>query len=361
MRIAVLIRCNSTGGAPESMVTLAAHLEERGHEISVFGNRRGANSEIEHGKQLAVDKLDVPTELSSLLESFEYTVRFRKEVERFDPDIVLSQFAPSVLGALLNMKAGVTHITFLRSPTYVTETIRGKSGNAVLDAGYIPIKLSNKQLFRAVRRYSDLFVANSEYTAALYQQEWDLRPAVVYPFIDVEQYRTEANEHDAILHVNPSKYKGIDVTIEVAQMMPDREFIVAGEVNDATFEEAIESTPNIQPLGYLDDMREAYRQARIGLLPSDWAEPYGRIPIEAGINGIPVLGSGKGGSKEAIGSQRLIVKSNRPEDYVQRIREVEESYEEFSSIAYENAVEKAAGPQVDKFVEVLSERVDCRL
>ncbi|MEL6663738.1 MAG: glycosyltransferase family 4 protein [Pseudomonadota bacterium] len=49
-----------------------------------------------------------------------------------------------------------------------------------------------------------------------------------------------------------------------------------------------------------DELQTAYQRARLVLIPSIWPEPFGRVPLEAGIAGKPVVAYAVGGLVETI-------------------------------------------------------------
>ena len=143
--------------------------------------------------------------------------------------------------------------------------------------------------------------------------------------------------------------KGIDITLDVAEQMPEKEFIIAGTTKKEKIKQRINDLENVEHLGYVEDMKEAYKQTRIVLVPSKWEEPYGRIPIEAGASGIPTIATSNGGLSESVGNSELLVDSEDSEKFVEKIKEVEEKYEKFSEKARENTEEKSQEKQLEKF------------
>jgi glycosyltransferase involved in cell wall biosynthesis len=58
----------------------------------------------------------------------------------------------------------------------------------------------------------------------------------------------------------------------------------------------------IEPLGYLDrrSLYEVYARSSIVVCPTIWPEPFGRVPLEAGLSGKPIVSFAVGGLKESI-------------------------------------------------------------
>ena len=62
-----------------------------------------------------------------------------------------------------------------------------------------------------------------------------------------------------------------------------------------------------------EELPAAYRAADVFVFPSTWSEPFGLVPIEAMACGVPVVGSGTGGSGEFLidGATALVPRSGR--------------------------------------------------
>lgn len=91
---------------------------------------------------------------------------------------------------------------------------------------------------------------------------------------------------DCITLVNANQNKGVHIFVDLARRMPTRKFLAVlpyyGERN-------IPSAPsNVQWIPFTDDIREVLKRTRI-LLFSSYYESFGRIAVEAMLNGIPVL------------------------------------------------------------------------
>ena len=342
------------GGSGESLVTLARYAAND-HDVRLFGYP--TDSPLVPGNAHAIDvrfdrQVLFQTEINRVLRAIEVYGTLRSAVVAFDPDIIFSQLETSFAGARLGKRLNVPHLVFLHDTSLLPELSWGDvdSAGSFLRAGSTSIK---KRLDDYVLRNADHVIANSRDTAASHREAWDIDPEVIYPFIDVEEYRVE-RRGEKILHVNPSLHKGIDVTYEVAQRMPDEEFIVAGTPTTNSEEMAanIGDLPNVDMRGYVDDMRDVYRESKLVIMPSK-AETFGRVPIEAGISGIPTVGSDTGGLPEAVGSDDLVVEGFDPEQYVEGIRTIERDHERYGNVARENAREKSAASQYEALRELL--------
>ena len=77
---------------------------------------------------------------------------------------------------------------------------------------------------------------------------------------------------------------------------------------------------NIYQMANTPDPRDFYKVSRVVLMPSLWQEALGRVAAEAMMNGIPVLGSNRGGLPEVLAEAGFIM--NVPAKYTPESREV---------------------------------------
>jgi glycosyltransferase involved in cell wall biosynthesis len=152
----------------------------------------------------------------------------------------------------------------------------------------------------------------------------------------------EPFQGDRITLINANENKGVHQFLELAKRMPDRKFLgVRPYYGNMT-------TPlplggNIEWVPFSDDIRAILRRTRILLFPS-YYESFGRVAVEAMVNGIPVLYSKPsknspypGGSMEAvqawIGDAAIACDRDKPEEWMEAIRslDTEETYADLSA------------------------------
>jgi hypothetical protein len=157
----------------------------------------------------------------------------------------------------------------------------------------------------------------------------------------------EPFQGDCITLINANENKGVHQFLELARRMPDRKFLgVRPYYGNMT-------TPlplggNIEWIQFSDDVRTILRRTRILLVPS-YYESFGRVAVEAMINGIPVLYSKPaknspypGGSIEGMQSwiKEAAIQCDRdkPEEWVNAIESLdnEEEYSEWSQKSKEH-------------------------
>jgi len=169
-----------------------------------------------------------------------------------------------------------------------------------------------------------------------------VRTEAIRPILHRNQIEiTEPFQGDCITLINANENKGVHQFLELAKRMPDRKFLgVRPYYGNMT-------TPlplggNIEWVPFSDDIRTVLQRTRILLVPS-YYESFGRVAVEAMVNGIPVLYSKPaknspypGGSIEGmqswIGNAAIQCDRDRPEEWMAAIEllDNEETYSEWS-------------------------------
>ena len=161
------------------------------------------------------------------------------------------------------------------------------------------------------------------------------KTGVVRPILHREKILiAEPFEGDRITLVNANENKGVHQFLELARRMPTRKFLgilpYYGNLR-------IPPNPpsNIEWIPFQDDIRDVLRRTRILLMPSSY-ESYGRIGLEAMVNGIPVLYSRPakspphpGGSTEGMlawtGDVAIACERDDPEEWMSAIASLDDS------------------------------------
>ncbi|MDX2036074.1 MAG: glycosyltransferase family 4 protein [Isosphaeraceae bacterium] len=115
--------------------------------------------------------------------------------------------------------------------------------------------------------------------------------------------------------VNPSPEKGVWAFARIAEQLgrsrPDIPILVVeGRGTEATLASCgidLRAGGNVFVMSRTRDPRRFWRRTRICLLPSLWWENQPLVAIEAMMNGIPVIGSDRGGIPETLGDAGYIL------------------------------------------------------
>jgi len=167
----------------------------------------------------------------------------------------------------------------------------------------------------------------------VYNSQW-LKDAMKYPHENIivhppvlrEDYTTKTGRGKHYTLINLNDNKGGNVLREIAGLMPKSDFL---GVKGAYGEQITDQPDNVKVIDTTDDIKAVYRKTRIVLMPSDY-ESWGRVAVEAAINGLPVIAHPTPGLKEALGDAGVFVDRNKPEEWVEAIKEVEKNYEKYA-------------------------------
>jgi glycosyltransferase involved in cell wall biosynthesis len=150
----------------------------------------------------------------------------------------------------------------------------------------------------------------SQYLTNVYREKVGLDSTPIDSPIEWSEVVAPEESRAFVTFVNPSLHKGVLLFARLAQMLgdarPDIPILVVQSGYDAG---ALNQIPGIDFTKYPQIMAspavkkpaEFFALSRLLLVPSVWAEPLGRVAIEAMINGIPPLVSDRGGLADSIG------------------------------------------------------------
>ena len=291
----------SHGGGDKSNRLLMEALAARGHDVRVVARieRFGAVEQqrfleqvarfgpsVEDGVvRLRLNGVDVHTVAGNP----QLRAYFAGQVRSFDPDVIItSTDDPAQLLfeiALQAQRARVVHL--------VRATIAVPFGP---DAS-TPSPARTAALGRA-----DAIVGVSEYVAR-YVREYGKLSAIHVPISLMEPGEPECVarfDNPYVTFVNPCAVKGIDIFLGVADAMPDVAFAaVPTWGTNARDLAALRARANVAIIPPVERMADLFRQTRVLLVPSVWAEARSRIVVEAMLHGVPVIASDIGGIPEA--------------------------------------------------------------
>ena len=217
-----------------------------------------------------------------------------------------------------------------------------------------PFFVNNFNEYRRGMANANRVIANSEYVSRRLERDFDIESSVVYPPINLDKYRVERNSRDYIAAVNPrNRDKGADIFLNIAEEMPNEEFMCAGVFRNQSFKRRAEALSNLNYVGYCDDMRDFYKRTKLVVVPSRWNEAFGRSAAEPMVNGIPIVVSDRGGLPEVVGETgEVVTKINSIDAWKQAINTALENHD---PQAERNRVKRfSAETQGIKFVEIVN-------
>jgi glycosyltransferase involved in cell wall biosynthesis len=225
-----------------------------------------------------------------------------RELGRFKPDLVITQQDGCMEYARQTTAGGIATLVFFNDPVLFDKAVSTNGGSKEL--------LANPLLG---------VVSNSRHMSDYIHESIGLRAPIVHPMIDLDAYRAEKRDPEYVTFINPRPHKGRDLAIAVARLLPRRRFLfVEGLPLEASENKEIRrllaGCANVTWQASTNDMQSVYARTRLLIVPSQWQEPFGRVVLEAQVNGIPVLASSVGGLPEVVGDGGILLSAEATAD-----------------------------------------------
>jgi glycosyltransferase involved in cell wall biosynthesis len=252
------------------------------------------------------------------------------------PDVMFCTLNAIPNAVRLARRYGVPCLAYLHSyelcPPSPSQARRWRVGKSPID---------KDEAARALGQ-ADAVASNSRYMQSHLKAALGLDSTVLYPeFLPARFLLRQARRPRYITAVAGLPHKGCDIFVELARRFPTEPFRLVGAVLPRV-RRALAELPNVELLNY-GDPRGFLQQTRVLLAPAQWAEPFGRMAVEAMANGIPTLVSLHGGLQEIAGTTSLGVRHFRsPAAWAEHLRQLLTD----STVATRNAAEgsrQAAG------------------
>ena len=157
--------------------------------------------------------------------------------------------------------------------------------------------------------------------------------AVVYNGIDTRTFTPAETKDPFVLFAGRAvPEKGVEPFAEaVAAALRDRPgwravlALGGGKAAEATVAQVREHLAPLGKRAYLfadlphEEVMNLFARAAICVVPSVWAEPFGRTALEAMTCGAAVITSGRGGLAEVVGDTAIVTKTVEPADFARAI------------------------------------------
>lgn len=302
-----------TSGAALSLRTILAALAKKGFraialQATIFDSPQGGEHVMKAGEPQKdkpiwrtfihdVEHLIIKTGSSqrrfmTCEEEENYISLFRSELKNRRPDMIFLWGGLTLERSIMReaRDAGIPVVFYLVNPGY-----------------------SDLSVFKDV----SVILTDTQATADLYKKRHSIDCIPVGKFINSEEVRFQGGRDPKyITFINPSFEKGVSIFMPLAKLAakqyPEIQFLVVQSrgvwTNALKILKYQESDfPNVKVIGHQLDMRPVYGNTKAVLLPSLWHESGARVIAESQINGIPVIASNTGGSKELIGIGGVVI------------------------------------------------------
>ncbi len=163
----------------------------------------------------------------------------------------------------------------------------------------------------------DHVTACSPFLAQHYRQRLGLRSTPLEPALEWDEVEAPDTLRRFVTFVNPSPHKGSMLFARLADMLgsarPDIPVLVVQSASAAGPLNAIAGIdfrkyPHIMAAPATPRPADFFALTRMLLVPSVFAEPFGRVAAEALINGIPPLVSDRGALPQTVGAGGLVLR-----------------------------------------------------
>ncbi len=183
-----------------------------------------------------------------------------------------------------------------------------------LGKGTILRKFQDRRLLHSV----DAILTNSRFMQRAISERFGIDQSRIHILPQqVDVMPLPANVPQGVIgFVHRGPDKNIALVCSVARLAPDLKFLVFG--HDSDLPEDLPS--NVEVKGWRSDQSEMFASAALWLVPSLWAEPFGRVSIEAQAAERAVLVADCGGLPETVLDDRFLLPGYDPREWLNRIR-----------------------------------------
>lgn len=397
---------NFIGGAELIAHAQALELKKNGHDVIAFagdisdcGKRHSIRKETYDG--LTVFRI----RLVSQDFQPEYINFYHKKIENYFKEI-LDSFSPDVVHFhnIIGLSLGLISIAKQRGiKTVLTlhdnwgfcykNTIIKKEGKICQDFTrckecmpyisdennrYVPIRV-RQDFFKIILKDIDEFISPSQYLAKNYIFTGILEGKinVVWNGIDVQKFsnisKTPDDKRIRFTYIGYfGKHKGIDVLINALPYLNNPNsfsinLVGKGELMEGIIDKVREMGLDgiVSFWGKIDDIRDAYRNTDVFILPSIWPENQPVTITEAMASKIPVIASNLGGVPELIEDEKTgyLFEAGDSRDLAQKMSEFilhPEKIKTYGEAAYNKIVNNTLENQIKKIIDIYN-REDSQL
>lgn len=323
------------GGADISIITLLNKLSEK-HDVSAVYIGEKFNSKFKIYPQKI--KRYKGNWINAFFNYNKWQRILKDIIRKENPDFIITQelFTP----ATHETKENIPVIAFVRNNNF--SSIHGfEFSSPENDRGFFNrmswkfriqypfYKYIQKRYIKALKK-SIVFSVSRYIQKQL--EKFNIKSQIIRPFIDLNKYKTKPSGEN-ILYIGPSKAKGQEIFLKIVERMPERKFVVVGNISN------IKKFPNLEIIKWTNDMKSIYKKTRLLLVPSVYPDPCPRVVIEAGVSGIPSLVSSRGGLPEEVEPIQVINNLEDIEEWIKKIKQLDNSeiYGKLSRKAKEKA------------------------
>ena len=212
---------------------------------------------------------------------------------------VLDEFRPDVL---INFGSDSLEVEIRR---------RARARGIAVVLALQDFNVRSRDLFQDV----DAVISPSQFAASYYRRALGLTCSVLPCPMPIDRSRALSREPRYATFVNPSYEKGVFAFARIADELGRRRpdiplLVVEGAGTERTLVDCgldLRAHGNVSLMAHTPDPRIFWGVTRICVMPSSRWESQPLVAIEAMINGVPVVGSDRGGMPEALGDSGIVL------------------------------------------------------
>ncbi len=161
----------------------------------------------------------------------------------------------------------------------------------------------------------DIVLVPSSFAAGFYHETLGIDSNILPYSVDNRRIFVERHERKYFTFVNPSLEKGVYAFARIADELGERRpdipvLVVESRGTEATVAACgleLRDHGTVHFMAHTADPRDFWSVTKVCLMPSLWWENQPLVAIEAMVNGIPVIGSDRGGIPETLGGAGIVL------------------------------------------------------
>lgn len=323
------------GGASRSVQTLFKELVARGHKcVTVSPATRESHITVDGVKCIRTAHQRQWTE---------------NIINADHPSLVLTQLSGD--DWVINKATRYLVPVVLRVPSF-GEYMCAASGKFIyctrfcLHKELCPHRVNRPDVFKK----ASAIITSSRYASRAVLQFYSRNALVIYPPVDPSAHLVEKTGGRITL-VRGHVAKGVKTFYNIAKGCPEYKYLI---VDNRTSVPIGVKGVDIKMMPSTNDMKTVWSKTKVLLVPSRGSESFGRVCVEASLNGIPVVAARHTGLVESAGLEATIpMTPGNPKVWREEVRRLmtdQDYYNERSVKAKEHASQFSTSVEVDKFL-----------
>ncbi len=367
-----------SGGAENGMVLLQPVLEKAGHTVKIFSSDAGENEK--HFNDYSFKALSRQPFLLRLVYRIFYPNSFfalKKVLKEYNPDIVqvhtMYELSPSVLFLLKKYPTALTvhgAEDFLKSyliwsfPTsyFKNGDVKYENLNLIGKLHYMYHVFLSIPVYRLAFKNVNRFIVFSKYMQNVLKKEGISATCVTNATKLFENKPVDVESNDILYVGRLEEIKGVQYLLRAFAVIKKKHknlrLNIAGTgqyvntLKKITTE--LKLTDSVKFYGHISrqELEKLYVKSLFVVIPSVWAEPFGKVGIEAMSVGRPVVASDVGGVSEWLddGKTGFLVLPEDAEDLADKMLKLLDDKELLKKMSV-NAVFHAKNFTIEKHAE----------